>query len=124
MLAAVRERCCTLLLYRLAARLVGRDSEVRRTDSPTFRFQVGHIPSWPGSCECPALSPVAVACRWSLLLLSPLLSAAIRRAGGRAGLVRMVAAYLVEGIPLIGRREVGVPVDELPLAVNAPVYMG
>jgi len=30
----------------------------------------------------------------------------------------MGAAYLVEGILLIGRREVAVPVDELPLAVN------
>ena len=37
-------------------------------------FQAGHMPSWRGSCECCALSPVAVACRWSLLLLSPLLS--------------------------------------------------
>jgi len=48
-----------LLLYRLAARLDGRDSEVRGTDSPTFRFQAGHIPSWHGSCECYALLPVA-----------------------------------------------------------------
>jgi hypothetical protein len=29
-----------------------------------------HIPSWRGSCECYALLPVAVACGWSLLLLS------------------------------------------------------
>jgi hypothetical protein len=40
-------------------------------------FQAEHIPSCGGSCECYALSPVAGACRWSLLLLSPLLS--IRR---------------------------------------------
>ena len=33
-------------------------------------FQAGHIPSWRGSCERYALSPVAAACRWSLLLLS------------------------------------------------------
>ena len=38
-------------------------------------FQAGHIPSWLESCECYALSAVAAACRWSLLLLSPLLSA-------------------------------------------------
>ncbi len=37
-------------------------------------FQAGHIPSWHGSCESAALSLIAVACRWSLLLLSPLLS--------------------------------------------------
>jgi len=34
----------------------------------------GHIPSRHGSCECCVLSPVVAACRWSLLLLSPLLS--------------------------------------------------
>ena len=38
-------------------------------------FQAGHIPRFHESCECPALSPSAVACRWSPLLLSPLLSA-------------------------------------------------
>ena len=38
-------------------------------------FQAGHIPSWRESCERYALPPVAVACRWLLLLLSPLLSA-------------------------------------------------
>ena len=37
-------------------------------------FQAGHIPSCGGSWECYALSPVAGACCWSLLLLSPLLS--------------------------------------------------
>ena len=42
-------------------------------------FQAGHIQSWRGSCECYALSPVAAACRWLLLLLSPLLSAAVAR---------------------------------------------
>ena len=39
-------------------------------------FQAGHIPSWRGSCERYALSPVAGGSRWLLLLLSPLLSAA------------------------------------------------
>jgi hypothetical protein len=38
-------------------------------------FQVGHIPSWRGSCESYALSPVADDSGWLLLLLSPLLSA-------------------------------------------------
>jgi hypothetical protein len=37
-------------------------------------FQAGHIPSCYGSCECYALSPVAAGCRWSLRLLSSLLS--------------------------------------------------
>ena len=39
-------------------------------------FQAGHIPSWRGSCERYALSPVAAVSRWLLLLLSPLLSVA------------------------------------------------
>jgi hypothetical protein len=46
------------------------------TDPRLSAFQAGHIPSWRGSCERYALLPVAVARRWSLLLLSPLLSAA------------------------------------------------
>jgi hypothetical protein len=46
-------------------------------------FQAGHIPSWRGSCECYALSPVAAACRWSLLLLSPLLSTRRRSSGSK-----------------------------------------
>ena len=41
-------------------------------------FQAGHIPSWRGSCERYALLPVAAGGRWSLLLLSPLLSIAVR----------------------------------------------
>ena len=40
-------------------------------------FQAGHIPSWRGSCERYALSPVVAVSRWSLLLLSRLLSAAV-----------------------------------------------
>ena len=43
------------------------------TGPPLFR--PGHIPSWHGSCERYALSPVAGGRRWLLLLLSPLLSA-------------------------------------------------
>jgi hypothetical protein len=38
-------------------------------------FQAGRILNWGESCGCYALSPVAAACRWLLLLLlSPLLS--------------------------------------------------
>jgi hypothetical protein len=44
-------------------------------------FRPNIIPSWHGSRERYALSPVAAACRWSLLLLSPLLSATV---AGRA----------------------------------------
>jgi hypothetical protein len=40
-------------------------------------FQAGHIPSCYGSCESCALSPIAAVSRWSLLLLSPLLSLAV-----------------------------------------------
>jgi hypothetical protein len=47
-------------------------------------FQAGHMPSWRVSCECYALSPVAAGGHWWLLLLSRLLSAAVRGAGGRA----------------------------------------
>jgi hypothetical protein len=54
-------------------------------------FQAGHIPSSRESCERYALSPVAAACRWSLLLLSPLLSAALReRVAGRDHFVHVV----------------------------------
>ena len=38
MLVAVRGRCCTLLLYRPAARLVARPGELLGTGSPTVRF--------------------------------------------------------------------------------------
>ena len=60
----------------------GHAPEVRR---PSFRwgaaverpsvFQAGLIPSCYRSCECCAQSPVAATSRWSLLLLSSLLSA-------------------------------------------------
>jgi hypothetical protein len=46
-------------------------------------FQAGHISSWAGSRGCYWLSPVAVACRWLLLLLSPLLSAQPGSSGGQ-----------------------------------------
>ena len=54
--------------------------EVRRPSAN----EAGHIPCWHGSSEGNALSPVAAARRWLLLLLSSLLSAAIRPAGGLA----------------------------------------
>jgi hypothetical protein len=63
--AAVRLRSEVLLLALLLG--AGRPSA----------FQAGHIPSWRESCERHALSPVAAAGRRPLLLLSPLLSAAV-----------------------------------------------
>jgi hypothetical protein len=42
-------------------------------------FQGGHISSWRGPSESYALSSVAVAGGWSLLLLSALLSGAVSR---------------------------------------------
>jgi len=57
-------------------------------------FQAGHIPSWHGSCERYALSLVAAARRWSLLLLSSLLSAASRVGGERDWVVRVQAPQL------------------------------
>jgi len=78
---------------------------------PTCRpsaFQAGHLPSWRGSCECYALSSVAAASRWLLLLLSPLLSVAanpqIPCSGCRPGLDR--------SHPLAG----AVPAARAPLA--------
>jgi hypothetical protein len=47
-------------------------------------FKAWHIPSWRGSSERYALSPVVAVRRWLLLLLSPLLSAGLRGTGGRA----------------------------------------
>src|SRR5262245_6598816 len=50
-------------------------------------FQAGHIPSCYGSCDRYALSPVAAVGRWSLLLLSPLLSAQLGHATGTSAAV-------------------------------------
>jgi hypothetical protein len=53
---------------------------------PTRRpsvFQVGHYPSRLNIYVRLVLSPVAAACRWSLQLLSPLLSAQPRSSGGK-----------------------------------------
>jgi len=41
-------------------------------------FQAGHIPSWRRLCVSYLPSSVAANCRWSLLLLSPLLSIRLR----------------------------------------------
>jgi hypothetical protein len=54
------------------------------TDPRPSDFQAGHILSWRGSCERYALWPVVGASRWSLPLLSPLLSAAFRGSVARA----------------------------------------
>jgi hypothetical protein len=76
--------CCwwrSLAIYGSSGTSRGHGSVMRRPGSQwdgaverPSAFQAGHIPSRGGSCECYALSPVAGACRWSLLLLSPLLS--------------------------------------------------
>jgi ATP-dependent exoDNAse (exonuclease V) alpha subunit len=50
----------------------------------TFRFQAGHIPSCRSMCERSAQPPVADARHWLLLLLSPLLSAAVGRTDARS----------------------------------------
>jgi hypothetical protein len=42
-------------------------------------FQTGHIPSCWIACWRPCLPPIGDACRWLLLLLSPLLSTAVER---------------------------------------------
>jgi hypothetical protein len=47
-------------------------------------FQAGHIPSCGVSCECHALSPVADACRWLLLLLSAAVWVTTRTVQGMA----------------------------------------
>ena len=50
---------------------------------PRPSANAGHIPSWRGFCERYPLSPVAAGCRWSLLLLSPLLSTRRSPSGGK-----------------------------------------
>ena len=75
-----------------------RAGEVSRRYAVTFRFQAGHIPSWQESIECYPLSPVAAGSRWSLLLLSPLLSAQPRSCGGRP------TRTASQGLNRLGRR--------------------
>jgi hypothetical protein len=63
-------------LYSIAGPSDGQDHSayIRDHGCPRRRpsaFQAGHIPSWLESCECYALLAVTAACRWSLLLLSP-----------------------------------------------------
>ena len=63
--------------------------------------QAGHIPSRRESCERYALSAVTAACRWPLLLLSPLLSAtgAVSRLRPSAPLLRPAPST-----PVLARR--------------------
>jgi hypothetical protein len=75
-------RICAVYLLVLSRRAPRRQAHSAYMDriivGGAFRpsaFQAGHIPSCRESCECPALSSVAGARRWSLRLLSPLLSA-------------------------------------------------
>ena len=72
-----------------------RPQQCRREPRPSV-FQAGHLPSWHRSCVSYALSPVAGACRWLLLLLSPLLSARSGRLCPAAPGVRLVTARTVE----------------------------
>ena len=74
-------------------------------------FQAGHIPSWHGSCERYALSPVAAGCRWLLLLLSRLLSAAIGRTD-----ISVPPTRTLQGMARVR--------PELPRACNCQVTLG
>jgi len=72
---------------RIGQLISGHAPEVRRPGSRwggaverLSAFQARHIPSWHESCERYRPSLIAAACCWLLLLLSPLLSAAIRKA--------------------------------------------
>jgi hypothetical protein len=53
-----------------------QQSRPSSTDPRRSATEAGHIPSWRGSRECYGLSQVAAGSRWSLPLLSPLLSVA------------------------------------------------
>ena len=74
--AEVVARCSPRLMTQRSGPVPGKV-----TSRPSV-FQAGHIPSWHGSCECYALSPVGGVDHWSLLFLSPLVSAAISGPGG------------------------------------------
>jgi len=76
MLVAVRGRCCILLLYQRATRLVRRRGEVRSTDPPTFRFSGRTYPQLArivrvlctvgGRCCLPLVAAVAVSLAQSI----------------------------------------------------------
>jgi hypothetical protein len=83
MLVAVRGRCCILLLYQRNTRLDRRRGQVRATDPPTFRFQAVRIPRCHANVRVSPVPSTGDACRW-LLLLSPLLSAAVRTTPSRS----------------------------------------
>jgi hypothetical protein len=53
-------------------------------ERPTSALQVWHNPSRHKKYDRPVLSSIATACRWSLLLLSPLLSAQPSSSGGKS----------------------------------------
>jgi hypothetical protein len=59
------DRCC-LAAWQQCWQQSRRDD----SDPRPSAFQAGHIPSWRGSCERYALSPVAAGSRWLLPLLS------------------------------------------------------
>ena len=60
-----------------------KQSRRNGADPRPSAFQAGHIPSRRATRECLRVLPTADACRWLLLLLSPLLSAAVRRTDAR-----------------------------------------
>lgn len=66
--------------------------------------QAGHIPSCYGSCERCALSLVPAACRWSLLLLLPLLSTRRRPSASKP-------TRPVQGLARVRSRQAPVYVD-------------
>ena len=71
---SVRGRCCPLSWQQYWQQSRRSDRDPRPS-----AFKAGHIPSSRGSwCGSYALSSVAAVSRWLLLLLSPLLSAAVR----------------------------------------------
>ena len=72
------------------------------------------MPSWHGSCERYALSLVAAGCRWSLLLLSPLLSAHLGTVVGM--LARAARALLFSSCCPTARWRLGPEVTNRPAA--------
>jgi hypothetical protein len=71
-----RRQACQRGVARVGPATDTCDDSTRWPNGQGVSSQAGYIPSWRGSRECYALSPVAAVSGWLLLLLSPLLSAA------------------------------------------------
>jgi hypothetical protein len=99
MFVAVRGRCCILLLYRRATRLVRRRGEVRGTDPATFRFSGRTYPQLAQIVR----ELCAVAGRWCLPLVAAV-AVTVAVSPGQDALpgcspgVRLVTARMVEGM--------------------------